>query len=135
MTRGVGTGAMTFGTVLAVVGAIMRYAVSVHTDGFSIHTAGVILLVVGIGVIVSACSRWCWVAGARPPRRRAFRTPHRGRFAPRSKTFIARSRPAIERATVSALDPSLRPFGLEADQQRPCARGDRPPPKATCLPR
>ena len=43
---------MAFGIVLVVVGAIMRFAVSVKTSGFNIHTAGVILLLVGIGVFV-----------------------------------------------------------------------------------
>jgi hypothetical protein len=52
MKRGVGTGLMTFGGIIAVVGAIMRYAVSVHTDGFNIHIAGMILLVVGVGMVV-----------------------------------------------------------------------------------
>jgi putative Mn2+ efflux pump MntP len=52
MKRGVGTGLMTFGAVTAVVGAIMRYAVSVQTDGFNIHIAGMILLVVGVGMVV-----------------------------------------------------------------------------------
>ena len=50
MNRGMGTGSMAFGVVLVVVGAIMRYAVDVQTEGFNIHTAGVILLLVGIGV-------------------------------------------------------------------------------------
>jgi hypothetical protein len=52
MNRGFGSGSMAFGAVLAVVGAIMRYAVDVNTDGFNIHIAGVILLVVGIGMIL-----------------------------------------------------------------------------------
>jgi uncharacterized membrane protein len=52
MNRGVGTGMMSFGAVIAVVGAIMRYAVTVHTGGFNVHVAGVILLVVGVGLIV-----------------------------------------------------------------------------------
>ena len=52
MNRGVGTGSMAFGAVLAVVGAIMRYAVTVHTTGFNIHTAGVILLLAGIGLML-----------------------------------------------------------------------------------
>ena len=43
---------MAFGIVLVVVGAIMRYAVSVKTSGFNIHKAGIILLLVGIGVFV-----------------------------------------------------------------------------------
>ena len=45
-------GLMAFGIVLVVVGAIMRFAISVKTSGFNIHTAGVILLLVGIGVFV-----------------------------------------------------------------------------------
>ena len=45
-------GLMAFGLVLVVVGAIMRFAVSVHTSGFNIHKAGVILLFVGIGIFV-----------------------------------------------------------------------------------
>lgn len=52
MNRGVGTGAMAFGAVMAVLGAIMRYAIDVTTEGFNIHTAGIILLVVGIGVVL-----------------------------------------------------------------------------------
>ena len=52
MNRGVGTSSMAFGAVLGVVGAIMRFAVSVHTGGFNIHMAGVILLLVGIGLIL-----------------------------------------------------------------------------------
>lgn len=39
---------------LIAVGAIMRFAVTTHTDGFSIHTAGLILMVVGIvGLLIS----------------------------------------------------------------------------------
>lgn len=52
MQRSVGASAMGFGAVLGVVGAIMRYAVEVDTEGFNIHMAGVILLVVGIGLVV-----------------------------------------------------------------------------------
>lgn len=43
-----------FSLFLIVVGAIMRYAVSVSTNGFNIHTAGTIAMIVGIiGLIVS----------------------------------------------------------------------------------
>ena len=52
MNRGVGTGLIAFGAVLGVVGAIMRYAVQVHTGGFNVHMAGVILLIVGIGLVL-----------------------------------------------------------------------------------
>ncbi|MDT4914199.1 MAG: hypothetical protein QOC66_3327 [Pseudonocardiales bacterium] len=42
--------------LLIAVGAILRFAVTVHdTKGFNIHTAGVILMVVGaIGVVLEA---------------------------------------------------------------------------------
>ena len=43
---------MGFGAFLAVVGAIMRYAIRIHTEGFNINVAGGILLIVGIGMIV-----------------------------------------------------------------------------------
>ncbi|MBI5156726.1 MAG: hypothetical protein HZA58_01790 [Acidimicrobiia bacterium] len=48
MQRTSDMGLLVFGIVLAVVGAIMRFAVEVTTEGFNIHTAGVIMLVVGI---------------------------------------------------------------------------------------
>jgi len=43
---------MAFGIVMGVVGAIMAFAVTVHTRGFNINTAGTILLVVGIVVLL-----------------------------------------------------------------------------------
>ena len=52
MSRGTGMGLLVFGIVLGIVGAIMRFAVKVHTTGFNIHEGGVILLVVGIAVAV-----------------------------------------------------------------------------------
>ncbi len=48
MGRTTDMGLLIFGIVLAVIGAIMRFAVEVTTEGFNIHTAGVILLVVGV---------------------------------------------------------------------------------------
>jgi uncharacterized membrane protein YidH (DUF202 family) len=52
MNNSPGIGLTGFGVVLVVIGAIMRYAVTVHTSGFNIHTAGVILLWVGIAIAV-----------------------------------------------------------------------------------
>ena len=52
MNKGAGTGLMTLGIVMVVVGAIMRFAVSATTHGFNIHKAGMILLLTGIGVFV-----------------------------------------------------------------------------------
>ena len=52
MNRTSGVGLLVFGMVLGIVGAIMRFAVKVHTTGFNIHMAGVILLVVGIAAAI-----------------------------------------------------------------------------------
>ena len=52
MNRGTGTGLIVFGVILGVVGAIMAFAITVHTRGFNINTAGWILLVVGVVVLV-----------------------------------------------------------------------------------
>jgi hypothetical protein len=54
---------MSFGFVLVVVGAIMRFAVSVHTSGFNIHKVGDILLLVGI--ILVAVSLFIMVMGSK----------------------------------------------------------------------
>lgn len=52
MNRTPGIGLLVFGIVLAIVGAIMRFAVEATAEGFDIHQAGVILLLVGVGVAV-----------------------------------------------------------------------------------
>jgi uncharacterized membrane protein len=54
MYRGAGTGLMALSVVMAVVGAILTYAVSVTTNGFSIHTVGLILLIAGIVLFVAS---------------------------------------------------------------------------------
>jgi membrane-bound ClpP family serine protease len=54
---------MSFGIVLVIVGAIMRFAVSVHTSGFNIHKAGDILLLVGVILVI--LSVFIFVMGAR----------------------------------------------------------------------
>jgi len=58
-----GTGLIAFGVVLGVIGAIMAFAITVHTRGFNINTAGWILLVVGIIVLVIGIA--IFVAGTR----------------------------------------------------------------------
>ena len=45
---------MALGAVMAVVGAILRFAVSVSTSGFSIHTVGDILLIAGIVLFLAS---------------------------------------------------------------------------------
>ncbi|QEC47384.1 hypothetical protein FSW04_07175 [Baekduia soli] len=58
---------MSIGTsiLLIAVGAIMRFAVTVHASGFSIHTAGTILMVVGVvGLVLSVLWMTMW-AGRR----------------------------------------------------------------------
>jgi uncharacterized membrane protein HdeD (DUF308 family) len=41
---------MTIGTSLFLIaaGAILKWAVTVHVEGFNLHTAGVVLMVVGV---------------------------------------------------------------------------------------
>ena len=54
MNRSTGTGLMVFSIILAVVGAILAFAVTVTAKGFNINTIGMILLIVGIlGFLVS----------------------------------------------------------------------------------
>jgi hypothetical protein len=52
MNRGTGSGLIGLGVVMAVVGAIMRYAVTADTSGFDLFTAGGILLLVGILAVI-----------------------------------------------------------------------------------
>jgi membrane-bound ClpP family serine protease len=52
MSRGTGTGLIGLGIVLVVIGAILKYAVTVTTTGFNINAVGVILLVAGICSVV-----------------------------------------------------------------------------------
>jgi uncharacterized membrane protein YidH (DUF202 family) len=52
MGRGTGSGLIGLGVVLAVVGAVMRYAVEAQPTGFDNVTAGGILLLVGLLAIV-----------------------------------------------------------------------------------
>jgi uncharacterized membrane protein len=48
MNRGTGSGLIGLGVVLAVAGAIMRYAITTDSSSFDMFTAGGILLLVGI---------------------------------------------------------------------------------------
>jgi uncharacterized membrane protein YidH (DUF202 family) len=50
---GIGTGIFLF-----AVGAIMRFAVTVQTQGFNVHTIGVILMIVG--VVTTVLSMFLW---------------------------------------------------------------------------
>ena len=52
MSRGAGTGLIGLGIVLVVIGAVLKFAVTVTTTGFNVNAVGVILLVVGICSVV-----------------------------------------------------------------------------------
>jgi uncharacterized membrane protein len=52
MNRGSGVGLSVFGFVLIIIGAILRFATTVHTSGFNIHKIGDILLLVGILLVI-----------------------------------------------------------------------------------
>ena len=67
--------AVTIGTsiLLIAVGAILRYAVNVHSSSFNINTAGLILMIVGIlGLILSLLYTAFWADRAARPRRDAY---------------------------------------------------------------
>ena len=62
---------MTIGTsiLLIAVGAILRYAVNVHSSTINISTVGLILMIAGIlGLIVSLLYTAFWADRTRPPR-------------------------------------------------------------------
>jgi hypothetical protein len=61
------------GIVLAVVGAILRFATSAHSSGFNIHKVGDALLLVG--GISSSSSSQCTAGGAAGPGDSAARAP------------------------------------------------------------
>jgi uncharacterized membrane protein YidH (DUF202 family) len=52
MNRSSGIGLTVFGFVLVIIGAILRFATTVHTSGFNIHKIGDILLLVGILLVI-----------------------------------------------------------------------------------
>jgi hypothetical protein len=52
MSRNSGIGLVSLGILLGIVGAILRFATSVHTSGFNIHKIGDILLLGGIVAFV-----------------------------------------------------------------------------------
>jgi uncharacterized membrane protein YidH (DUF202 family) len=52
---------------LIVVGAILRFAVHVHTKGFNLHTVGLILIIAGVVGLVIAF--WQWATYTRRARR------------------------------------------------------------------
>lgn len=54
MNRSAGTGLMVFSIILAVIGAILAFAVTATAKGMDLNTVGMILLVVGaVGFVVS----------------------------------------------------------------------------------
>lgn len=58
--------------IVFAIGAILRFATTVHSTSFNVHTIGVILMVVGvIGFVVSAIfwSTWGGFGGMRRSRR------------------------------------------------------------------
>ncbi|MGH9064290.1 MAG: DUF6458 family protein [Acidimicrobiales bacterium] len=52
MNQQAGSGMMVLGVVLAAIGAILAFAVSVQTQGFNLNEIGIIILIVGIVTFV-----------------------------------------------------------------------------------
>jgi hypothetical protein len=60
---------MTIGTsiLLIAIGAILKWAVTAHVNGFNIQTAGTVLLVVGlIGLALSLIYTFVWTRHREP---------------------------------------------------------------------
>ena len=52
MNRTTGASFIGFGLVLVVVGAMLRFAVTAHTQGFNLNTGGLIAIWVGIASVL-----------------------------------------------------------------------------------
>jgi hypothetical protein len=51
--------------LLIAVGAILKYAVTVHVEGLNLHTTGLILMIVGVlGLILGL---YFWISGRNRP--------------------------------------------------------------------
>lgn len=57
-------GLIAVGIVLAVVGAILRFATSVHSSGFNVHKVGDALLLIGVVVVIVVVAMYGWGRGA-----------------------------------------------------------------------
>jgi hypothetical protein len=55
---------------LVAVGAVLAWAVDVHTTGVDLHTVGIILLIVGIAGALLSLMFWSSWGGPGPRRRR-----------------------------------------------------------------
>jgi uncharacterized membrane protein YidH (DUF202 family) len=73
MNRNSGIGLTSFGVVMVVVGAILRFATTVHTSGFNIHKVGDILLLVGILLVILSVAIIMMGARSRSTTRTEFR--------------------------------------------------------------
>jgi hypothetical protein len=61
---------MTIGAaiVLIAVGAVLKWAVTAHVNGFDIQTAGTVVLVVGlVGLVLAILYTFMWSRGTRYP--------------------------------------------------------------------
>jgi hypothetical protein len=61
---------MTIGAaiVLIAIGAVLKWAVTAHVNGFDIQTAGTVLLVVGlVGLVLAILYTFMWSREARYP--------------------------------------------------------------------
>jgi hypothetical protein len=69
---------MTIGTsiVLIAAGAILKWAVTAHVNGFNIQTAGTVLFVVGlVGLVLALIYTFWWTQRDRYDETRVYRQP------------------------------------------------------------
>jgi cytoskeletal protein RodZ len=54
---------------LAAIGAVLKWAVTAHINGFNIQTAGLVVFIIGlVGVLLSLVYMSWWAERARPGR-------------------------------------------------------------------
>ena len=116
-SRSTGGGLIGLAVVLIVIGAILRFAVTVTTSGFNIHKVGDILLLVGI--ILAILSVALLVMGSR--RRVTTRTDVRGRLSANSAFKSGRS------GAATPTDPRPRYRGSHGGRSRRTRRQCRSP--------
>jgi fluoride ion exporter CrcB/FEX len=70
---------VTLGTslVLAAIGAVLRWAVTAHVNGFNIQTAGLVVFIIGlVGVVLSLFYMLWWAERDRPVRDARYTQQH-----------------------------------------------------------
>jgi hypothetical protein len=132
MSKGARTGLIGLGIVLVVIGAVLKYAVTITTMGFDVNAVGVILLVVGICTLIKGGAIFALGTNRRQRPYRAYLLKER-----RSRPRAPGSRPARTLSTASVRhfchvrgkDDVMTCDRLDRDPARPGWLASEPPPR------